>query len=261
LKKLMAHFGDRVRLVEVIVRQGHPGPEVPCYESFEQKLRDGYRYKELEDIPWTVVVDDLQGTVHQAYGSLADPTYLIDNDGRVVYYNIWTHVPTLFRAVGALLAQQGRGVVLGGVDRKPHFGATLTNGWPALRRGLPQSAVDLETAVPLSAVAPWLGYQLRPLLAPLTLRERPLPPMAKAALGAAAAAAIIFGVRRARRGGGQAGKAVVGNGAPTGSERANGASAEGQWPLAASVPGPVTQERAGPVTRGWLSPEAPEAMA
>jgi len=193
----MAHFGDRVRLVEVIVRQGHPGPDVPPYESFEQKLRDAYRYKELESIPWTVLVDDLQGTVHQTYGSLADPTYLIDNDGRVAYYNIWTHAPTLYRALSALLAQDGRGVVLGGVDRRPHLGATLTNGWPALRRGLPQSAVDLETSVPASALAPWLGYHLRPLLAPLTLRERPLPPAAKVALGAAAVGIVLLGLRRA----------------------------------------------------------------
>jgi hypothetical protein len=203
LKKLMAHFGDRVRLVEVLVRQGHPGPEVPCYGDFEQKLRDGYRYKELENVPWTVLVDDVRGTVHQAYGSLADPTYLIDNDGRVAYYNVWTHVPTLFRAVQALLARGGRGVVLGGVDRKPHFGATLTNGWPALRRGLPQSAVDLETSVPLSAALPWLGYQLRPLLAPLTLRARPLPRAAKAALGAAAAGVVLLGLRRALAGKGR----------------------------------------------------------
>jgi hypothetical protein len=197
LKKLMAHFGDRVRLVEVLVRQGHPGPEVPCYGNFEQKLRDGYRYKELEGIPWTVLVDDLQGTVHQAYGSLADPTYLIDNDGRVAYYNVWTHVLTLFRAVQALLAQGARGVVRGGVDRAPHFGATLTNGWPALRRGLPQSAINLETSVPASALLPWLGYHLRPLLAPLTLRERPLPPAAKLALGAATAGLVLLGLRRA----------------------------------------------------------------
>jgi len=254
LKKLMAHFGDRVRLIEVLVRQGHPGPEVPCYGNFEQKLRDGYRYKELEGIPWTVLVDDLRGTVHQAYGSLADPTYLIDNDGRVAYYNVWTHVPTLFRAVQALLAREGRGVVLGGVDRKPHFGATLTNGWPALRRGLPQSAVDLETSVPLSAVGPWLGYQLRPLLAPLTLRERPLPRAAKAALGAAAVAAIMFGVRRALRGAAEATEA--GNDAATGDNRSNGAAVPRAQPLVARVPAGVPREAAELVARGWLSPGA-----
>jgi hypothetical protein len=193
----MAHFGERVRLVEILVRQGHPGPDAPPYDTFEQKLADAYRYKEADGIPWTVLVDDLQGSVHQAYGSLADPTYLIDNAGRVAYYNAWTHAPTLFRAVEALLARDGRGVVLGGVDRAPHLGATLTGGWPALRRGLPQSVVDLETSVPGSGVGPWLGYKLKPLLAPLTLRERPLPAPARVALGAVAATGLLLAVRRA----------------------------------------------------------------
>jgi hypothetical protein len=195
----MAHFGARVQMVDVLVRQGHPGPAVPAYEHQTQKLADARRYKEDDGVPWTVLVDDLRGTVHQAYGALADPTYLIDVDGRVAFYNMWTHVPTLFEAVEALLAQGGRGVVRGGVDRRPHFAATLTNGWPALRRGLPQSAADLETSVPLSATGAWLGYQLRPLLAPLTLRERPLPPAAKAALGAAAAVGVLLAARRVLR--------------------------------------------------------------
>jgi len=195
----MAHFGERVQMVDVLVRQGHPGPAVPAYEDEAQKLADAQRYKEDDGIPWTVLVDDLQGTVHQAYGALADPTYLIDVDGRVAFYGMWTHVPTLFEAVEALLARGGRGVVRGGVDRRAHLAAAVTNGWPALRRGLPQSAVDLETSVPLSVAAAWLGYQLRPLLAPLTLRERPLPPAAKAALGAAAAVGTLLAARRALR--------------------------------------------------------------
>jgi hypothetical protein len=60
-------------------------------------------------IPWTVLVDDLYGTVHRDYGMLADPTYLVGTDGRVSFYNYWTHVPTLYRAIQSLLATGGRG--------------------------------------------------------------------------------------------------------------------------------------------------------
>ncbi len=96
MKKLHSLWGDRVQFVDVLIRQAHPGPDVPPYKSFNQKMYDAHRYKQDDGIPWTVLADDLQGTVHQVYGGLADPTYLIDADGRVAYYDMWTHAPTLY---------------------------------------------------------------------------------------------------------------------------------------------------------------------
>jgi hypothetical protein len=94
------------------------------------------------------VVDDIAGTTHQVYGGLADPTYLIDRDGRVAFYNMWTHAPTLHEAIEELLKQDGRGVVMGGTHRTPHLLASMTDGWKGLRRGFPQSAVELELSAP-----------------------------------------------------------------------------------------------------------------
>ena len=136
--------------------------------------------------------------MHRVYGALADPTYLIDRHGRVAFYNLWSHVPTLARAVDELLRQGGSGVVLGGFDRGPHFFAAITNGWPALRRGLPQSYIDLELAAPGSATSVWLGYQLKPLLAPIALRAKPVPRAARAAL-AIGALGVLLAAARARR--------------------------------------------------------------
>lgn len=71
----------------------------------------------------------------------------------------------------------------------------MTDGWKGLRRGWPQSFIDLETSAPGMASGPWLGYQLRPLLAPLTLRSKPLPRSAKLGLAAGAAALLFLGAR------------------------------------------------------------------
>lgn len=184
--------------MDLLTRQAHPGPGVRPYRTAAEKLRDGERYLHDEQIPWPVVVDELEGRVHQVYGGLADPTYLIDADGRVAFYNMWTHVPTLHRAVEALLAQGGRGVVLGGIDHRPHLLAAIADGWKGLRRGLPQSFTDIETAMPGMGSGPWLGDKLRPMLRPIALRSRPLPATAKVALGVAAlgAVALVAGRRR-----------------------------------------------------------------
>lgn len=198
MKQLHAEWGDRLQFIDVLVRQGHPGPGVRPYRTFEEKARDAERYKHDEQIPWTVLVDDVEGTVHRQYGMIADPAYLIGTDGRVAFYNYWTHVPTLHKAIGRLLAEGGAAAV--GEHRTPHPLAMITDGWRALRRGLPQSFVDLETAMPGAASGPWLGYQIRPVLAPVALTSHPWPARTKIAaalIAAALGAAVISIVRRA----------------------------------------------------------------
>jgi hypothetical protein len=76
-------------------------------------------------------VDDLEGTVHEAFGRLTDPTYLVDRDGRVAFYNLWTNVPALSAAIGRRMAQGGRGIVSGGLGRSPQIVPALAYGWPA----------------------------------------------------------------------------------------------------------------------------------
>ncbi len=193
MKKLHSLGGDHVQFVDVLIRQAHPGTDVPPYESFEQKMHDAQRYKQDDGIPWPVLVDDLQGTVHQVYGGLADPTYLIDVDGRVAYHDMWTHAPTLYEAIEALVRQGGRGVAKDGIDHVMHMLPAMTDGWRGLRRGLPQSLIEIETAGPGTGVGPWLGYQIRPVLAPVTLRAKTVPTRAKLALGVGAAA-VAFAV-------------------------------------------------------------------
>jgi hypothetical protein len=175
LKNLYAQWKDRVQFVEILIRQSHPGPEVPRYDTYAQKAAEARRYKSTEQIPWTVLVDDLQGTVHQAYGGLSDPTYVLNGEGVVAFYDTWTHAPTLHRAFEALLGPHKAYVVDGGVDKLPHMLAPIFNGWPAIARGLPQSFDDLQRAVPGMAPAMQNAYRLKPKLDPLVTRSAPLP--------------------------------------------------------------------------------------
>ncbi len=182
----------------MLIRQAHPGPGVPPYRTFDDKLRDARRLKSDDAIRWPVLVDDLEGTVHQVYSGLADPTYLIDVDGRVAYFSMWTHAPNLHRAIEALMKQGGRGEVNGGIDHLVHVLPTITHGWRGIRRGLWQSYLDLETASPGMGSGLWLGYQLRPVLGPLTLRSKPLPRAVKGVIAAGALAATALTVRSLR---------------------------------------------------------------
>ena len=201
LKKLHSQFSGRVHFVDVIVRQAHPGPGAPAYGSQEEKLEHARSYRQEHTIPWILAADELGGTVHQQYGGMADPTYLVDVDGRVAFYNMWTYAPALHEALDELFAQGGRGVVRGGIDRTPYMLPALTCGWPGLAQGLPQSLLEMETAFPGTGVGVWAGYQLRPLLAPIAQRTEPLPTAAKVGLVAGATALAVFGIMHlAKRG-------------------------------------------------------------
>jgi hypothetical protein len=196
---LHANFGDRLHFVAVLIRQAHPGPSVYPYRSFDEKFRDAYRYRQYKEIPWPVLVDDLEGSVHQVYSCLADPTYVIDTDGRVAFYNMWTYAPALYDAIQQLLEQGGRGVVKGGIDHLIYPLPAMTDGWRGIRLGLPQSYLDMETAAPGSALLLWLGYRLRPLLAPLALRAKPLPQSIRMAMTLGLTALLGAGLWRMRK--------------------------------------------------------------
>jgi hypothetical protein len=193
LKRLHAQWGDRIHMLDVLVRQAHPGPTEPPYASNEQKMADAERYQRSEQIPWPVLVDDVEGTVHRTYGGLANPSYLIGTDGHVSFYAPVTGAPRLHRALEELMAKGGRGVVLGGIDLVPHLLSTFTEGWRALERGRPQSAEDLSRALPGSVAALRVGRVSRPVLAPMALRAQPLPGTTRAALLGAVAAALLSG--------------------------------------------------------------------
>ncbi|MBW3574382.1 MAG: hypothetical protein KY450_05870 [Actinobacteria bacterium] len=177
--------------MDVLVRQAHPGPSEPAYASEGQKMADAERYQRTEHIPWPVVVDDVEGTVHGAYGGLANPSYLIGTDGRVSFYAPVTGAARLHRALEELVAGGGRGVVSGGIDLVPHLLTTFIEGWRALERGRPQSTDDLSQALPGSVGLLLVGRALRPLLAPCALRARPLPSRTRAALLGVVAIALL----------------------------------------------------------------------
>jgi hypothetical protein len=159
-------------------------------------MRDAQRFRHVRGIPYLVAADNVEGTVHQQYGTLADPSYLIDSDGRVAFYNMWTYAPRLHQAIEALMAQGGRGVVLGGIDRGVYPLPALVDGWIGIRHGLPQSELDLELAAPGLGLSLWLGDKLRPLVAPLILRAKPLPTVVKLALYITGVALVVAALRQ-----------------------------------------------------------------
>lgn len=183
LKQLYADGGAGIaRWFQVYTREAHPGAYFPAPTTAAEKAGHARTFKALEDLPWPVLVDDLDGTVHRAFGGLPNSAYLIDADGRIAFKDQWASAATLRGALDALFEQEGRAApVAGGMERSMHLLGPMAYGWPAIQRAGPPASRDLWRSAPPLALVLWLGRFLRPALAPLANRGRPLPTVLKMA--------------------------------------------------------------------------------
>lgn len=87
------------------VREAHPGANIPSHQTNQDKqtcagrlLKDGERRR--------ILVDDLEGTAHQAYGGYPNSIFIINRNGCVVYASDWNNPDTTRRALSCL--KQGK---------------------------------------------------------------------------------------------------------------------------------------------------------
>jgi hypothetical protein len=110
LIKLHNDFGERVKFVSVYVREAHPGENYPHHTSDEQKMRHAQDWARLDQMPWTIAVDTLQGAAHKAYGPLPNSAYLIGRSGRVAFRALWAGQEGLLREkIQELLRREATG--------------------------------------------------------------------------------------------------------------------------------------------------------
>lgn len=97
--------GDaRISNAILYVREAHPGADVPQHRSFEDKQSCAQRLKDEDGETRTVLVDDLEGTAHTAYGGMPNTLFIINRNGCVVFRAEWNNPKATQDAVTALLS-------------------------------------------------------------------------------------------------------------------------------------------------------------
>lgn len=91
----------------IYTREAHPGETVPHHDSFERKLASAALLAEETGIGRDILVDDLAGTVHRAYGLMPNMTWVIGRDGRVAYKGNWTSAANVEAFLARFLAARG----------------------------------------------------------------------------------------------------------------------------------------------------------
>ncbi|OGS70863.1 MAG: hypothetical protein A3F91_11750 [Flavobacteria bacterium RIFCSPLOWO2_12_FULL_35_11] len=82
------------------VREAHPGKLINAHNSIEQKCDLANRLN-TEDIieNRTIIIDDINGTVHKILGALPNMVYIIDTNGQIIFKDEWNNAKTLKNAI------------------------------------------------------------------------------------------------------------------------------------------------------------------
>ncbi len=79
----------------MFTREAHPGENFPPHSSMEQKLEHARAFCDRHGVHRTILVDDLEGTVHHAYGRLPDMCFMIGEKRRILFKADWTSADAL----------------------------------------------------------------------------------------------------------------------------------------------------------------------
>jgi hypothetical protein len=105
-------FADRgVTSVFIYTREAHPGELVRHHTSMDVKRANARAFLEHSSVRRPILLDDLAGTVHHAYGILPNTAWIIGSNGRILYKANWTAAADVAAALADILdahARRGR---------------------------------------------------------------------------------------------------------------------------------------------------------
>lgn len=105
LRELHTRYGDRVRFVLINVREAHPGASTPQPQTERQKAEHASLLKQHHRLPFEVATDDLDGTLHRAFGPRPSSAYMVTPSGEITFRAHWSNVtPAIEEAVAAAAA-------------------------------------------------------------------------------------------------------------------------------------------------------------
>ena len=116
----------------IYTREAHPGEHVGHHTTLEDKLANATLLRDEVGIRRPIVVDDLAGSSHQAYGALPNMTWVIGRGGTILYKADWTSAAN----VEAFLERYALGR-----NRRPPSGAV----GPYLTEQVEYRDIDRET--------------------------------------------------------------------------------------------------------------------
>jgi len=86
-------YADRaVRSVFLYTREAHPGENYRHHATMDDKRHHARAFQQHNAIERQILLDDVAGTAHRAYGMLPNMTWIIGRGGVIYYKAAWADV-------------------------------------------------------------------------------------------------------------------------------------------------------------------------
>ena len=106
-RKGMADLPARFTSVDfriVYVREAHPGQSVGAHGSLVEKTGRARELRDAQNEKREILVDDMNGAVHAAYGAFPNGIFIMNRAGCIVYRSIWSNPAATEKALQRLMA-------------------------------------------------------------------------------------------------------------------------------------------------------------
>lgn len=102
-------FAERgVQSLFLYTREAHPGEFLPYHDTFARKLAHAREFRRIFETRRKILVDDLSGSAHLAFGGLPNMTYIVNQAHVIQFRSDWTDGATVRFALNYLLTAQER---------------------------------------------------------------------------------------------------------------------------------------------------------
>src|SRR3990170_5245529 len=104
MDRLAEQYANRaVRSVFIYTREAHPGENYRHHQSMEDKRRNARTFLVHSNVRRQILLDDLEGTAHHAYGTLPNMTWIVGRGGLIHYKSAWTSAADVADALEGVL--------------------------------------------------------------------------------------------------------------------------------------------------------------
>lgn len=91
MEDMARRYADRaVSSVFVYTREAHPGERYRHHTTMDEKRHHARAFHDHNNVQRRLLIDDIAGTAHRAYGALPNMSWIVGRGGVVYYRAAWT---------------------------------------------------------------------------------------------------------------------------------------------------------------------------